>query len=277
MNKLNTFFHKIKKSLFYLTYRTKRFFRVIFKIDQKIYISDKKLLLPPGHLLSLYNYSHKEYDKFLPKIISNIKATESIIDIGANIGDTLFRLINSNSKPNFYCIEADEFFFKYLKKNKDFLDPYLQENIFLIKELVGDNLTGNLSKSSTGTKTLIESSSGNKTKKLDQIIKDHKIENIKLIKVDVDGYDYNVLFSAMNEISKNKPDLFFEYFILNETSQEGYIKLIKKLFDVGYSNWIILDNYGSIILETKNINDILKLIERSNKNKTVFDIYCKFY
>ena len=157
MVKINLFLHKINKSLFYLTYKILRILRVFFNIDQKIYISNKQILLPPGHLLSLYNYSHKEYDKFIPKIIRNFKENDSIIDIGANVGDTLYRLIDSNSKPNFYCIEADEYFFKYLAKNKELLALNLKKNVFLIKELVGDNLVGNLSQSSTGTKTLIES------------------------------------------------------------------------------------------------------------------------
>lgn len=276
MVKVNPLFYKINTSLFYLLYKIKRIFRVFFKIDQKIYISNKKILLPPGHLLSLYNYTHKEYDKFLPKIVSGFKVTDSIIDIGANVGDTLYRLIDSNPKLNYYCIEADEYFFKYLEKNKELLDHNLQNNIFLIKELVGNNLIGNLSQSSTGTKRLIESNSGIKTKKLDQIIKDHKIENIKLIKVDVDGYDYNVLFSAFEEIGRNKPDLFFEYLILNETGQTGYIELIDKLFAMGYSSWIILDNYGLVILETKNYNDVLEVIKKSYQKNAFLDIYCKF-
>jgi hypothetical protein len=81
-------------------------------------------------------------------------------------------------------------------------------------------------KSNLGSKFLVESADGLEAKSLDEIIIDRNIQNIKLIKVDVDGYDYNVLLSAMNEIKKNKPSLFFEYMSLNKTE---YIELIKKL------------------------------------------------
>jgi len=276
MAKINIFFHKISKSLFYFKYKFKRMLRVFFKIDQKIYIGNKKILLPPGHLLSLYESFYPEYDRFLPKVISEIKNEESIIDIGANVGDTLFRLINKNAKPYYYCIEADNHFFEYLKKNKKFLDLNLQNKIVLIKELVGNQLIGNLSETTTGTKSLVQSNLGTKSKKLDDIILNHNIKNIRLIKVDVDGYDYNILFSAINEITKNKPDIFFEYMILDEAGQKGYLKLIEKLNEIGYSNWTLLDNYGSIIIENKSYLDIINRTKSALVKNSIFDIYCKF-
>ena len=273
---IKTFFQKLSKYLFYLRYRLKRQLRIFFRIDQTIYIDNKKIILPPGHLLSLYESLYPEYDRFLPKVISKIKENESIIDIGANVGDTLLRFLNINTKPFFYCIEADDFFFKYLKKNKKSFDINTHNNIFLIKTLVGDQLQGNLSESTTGTKSLIQSNVGTKSKKLDDIILHYNIKNIKLIKVDVDGFDYNILFSAINELTNNKPDIFFEFMPLNESGKKSYIKLIEKLNEIGYSNWTILDNYGSIIFENKTYLEVKNIFKSALIKKTIFDIYCNF-
>jgi len=273
MRNQNLFFQKIKKILFYFKYNFNRKLRIFFNTDQKITIGDRKIILPPEHPLSMYNSLYKEYDKFLPKIIENIKHNESIIDIGANVGDTLFRLVNINTKPNYYSIEGDEYFFKYLKKNKELLEENIQYKVTLINELVGKNLVGNLTETfNPGSRSLVESNEGTKTKTLDEIIINYKIVNIKLIKVDVDGYDYNVLFSAMNEIKKNKPDLFFEYMNLNKVD---YIELIEELFKIGYSNWTVLNNYGYIIFENKYHNDVIKLINTEKKDNINIDIYCK--
>jgi len=266
-------FQKIKKILFYFKYNFERKLRIFFNIDQKIKIDDRKIILPPEHPLSMWSSLYKEYDKFLPKIIESIKFNESIIDIGANVGDTLFRLVHANKKPNYYSIEGDEYFFKYLKKNKELLEENIKQKVTLINELVGKNLVGNLTQTSNpGSKFLVESKNGTKTKTLDEIIINYKIENIKLIKVDVDGYDYNVLFSAMNEIKNNKPDLFFEYMNLNKND---YIQLIEELFKIGYSNWTVLNNHGSIIFENKRHNDVIKLINNEKKDNIIIDIYCK--
>ena len=273
---IKSFFRKFNKSLFYLKYNFKRQLRIFFKIDQIIYIDNKKIILPPGHLLSLYESVYPKYDRFLPTVIGKIKENEVIIDIGANIGDTLFRLLNINTRPYYYCIEADNFFFEYLQKNKKSLDVNIQNKIILIKTFVGDQLQGNLSETTTGTKSLIESDLGIKSKKLDDIIMEYKIKNIKLIKVDVDGYDYNILFSAINELKNNKPDIFFEYMPLDESGKKNYLRLIEKLNEIGYSNWTMLDNYGTIIFENKGYIDVIDKTKSTLIKKNVFDIYCKF-
>ncbi len=273
---IKSFFRKFNKFLFYLKYNFKRQLRIFFKIDQIIYIDNKKIILPPGHLLSLYESVYPKYDRFLPTVIGKIKENEVIIDIGANIGDTLFRLLNINTRPYYYCIEADNFFFEYLQKNKKSLDVNIQNKIILIKTLVGDQLKGNLSETTTGTKSLIESDLGIKSKKLDDIIMEYKIKNIKLIKVDVDGFDYNILFSAINELKNNKPDIFFEYMPLDESGKKNYLRLIEKLNEIGYSNWTMLDNYGSIIFENKGYIDVIDKTKSTLIEKNVFDIYCKF-
>lgn len=264
---------KLKKKFFYFQYNLIRRIRILFNIDQKILIDGQELILPPGHLLTLYKYLYPKYDKFLPKLLSTMNGNMSIIDIGANVGDTLVRLIASNSKLNYYSIEADEYYFKYLKKNKEKIKLNTQTKIKLIKELVGLNLIGKLSVTSSGTKSLIEGSHGIKTKKLDEIILEYNIDNIALIKVDVDGYDYNVLLSGMNQIKKYKPVLFFEYMSLNEL---GYVDLINKLNEIGYKNWSVLNNYGAIIFENKGYIDILNLIKLETKNNIIVDIYCKW-
>ena len=273
---IKTFFKKISMSLFYLKYNFKRQLRIFFKIDQLIYIDDKKIISPPGHLLSLYEAVYPKYDRFLPTVIGKIKENEVIIDIGANIGDTLFRLLNSNTKPYYYCIEADNLFFEYLQKNKKSLDINIQNKIILIKTLVGDQLKGNLSETTTGTKSLIKSDLGIKSKKLDDIIMEYKIKNIKLIKVDVDGFDYNILFSAINELKINKPDIFFEYMPLDDLGKKNYLRLIEKLNEIGYSNWTMLDNYGSVIFENKSYIDVINQTKSALIKKNIFDIYCKF-
>ena len=127
---IKSFFRKFNKFLFYLIYNFKRQLRIFIKINQIIYIDNKKIILPPGHLLSLYESVYPKYDKFLPTVIGKIKEIEAIIDIGANIGDTLFRLLNINTRPYYYCIEADNFFFEYLQKNKKSLDVNIQNKIF---------------------------------------------------------------------------------------------------------------------------------------------------
>jgi hypothetical protein len=146
----------------------------------------------------------------------------------------------------------------------------------LIKLLVGQKLQGKLIVNH-GTKSLLVNSKNSdankviKSKNLDEIIVKYNIKNIKLIKCDVDGYDYNFILSGINYIKKNTPDIFFEYHKLNESSQVNYISIINILFDIGYKNWTLLNNYGKIIFKKINKKDLINLI---NSNEKIFDIYC---
>lgn len=275
MIKIRSILLKIYKIFFSLSYKIKRFLRIFFKIDQKMSIGNKKLLMPPEHNLSWYNFIYKEYDKYLPVLVSKISANSSVIDIGANIGDTVYRMLNSNPNLKYYCIEADDYFYGYLEKNKNLLNENLKERVILINELVGENIKGVLHKSEGGTATLIENENGIKSKTLDQIIDEYKIENIKLIKSDIDGYDYNALNSGMIEIENNKPDLFFECATLQKNSHEGFVSIVKKLEKIGYKNWSLLDNYGTVIFESRKCIDVLNFLDRRKGDEFAVDIFCK--
>jgi FkbM family methyltransferase len=267
---------KIKKILFYFFYKLKKSIRILFSVDQNITLGSLKIILSPDHNLSLYSKLYPEYDKFISTIVKNFPKNTSVLDIGANVGDTVCRLIQSNRKLHYYCIEADDFFFNYLNLNINNFKKKFPYKIDLIKLLVGQKLQGKLI-GNHGTKSLLVDSKSSdinkvlKSKKLDEIIIKYNIRNISLIKCDVDGYDYNVIFSGINYIKKYTPDIFFEYHKLNKSSQVNYISIINTLFDIGYKNWTILNNYGKIIFNKINKYDLITLI---NSNQKIFDIYC---
>ena len=265
-------YNKIRKIIFYFNYKLLRKLRIFLNKDQIIYINNQKIFLPPGHLLSLYDQLYPKYDHFISKIVEKMEINKSVIDIGANVGDTLARFLKNNSELKYYSIEADDYFFKYLKKNKEENFTKFNDRVYIIKELVGYELVGNLTNTDTGTKSLVINKNGLKSKALDEIISENNIENIGLIKVDVDGYDHNVLLSGIKNIEKYKPYLFFEFMSEN---YDGYKLLLDKLNTLGYEEWTILNNYGDIIMENKNFEEAKKIIDISDKNKKYIDIFCK--
>ena len=103
--------HKINRKLFFLNYNFLQYIRKLLNINQRVLVGKLTLDLPPHHLFSLYQKLYKKYDKFLINLTKNFKKNESIIDIGANVGDTLYEFLKINKRPNFYCIEGDNFFF----------------------------------------------------------------------------------------------------------------------------------------------------------------------
>ena len=243
---------------------------MIFNIDQILDLNGKQLILPPDHLLSLYNMIYPEYDKFLADQLKG-KNNLSIIDIGANVGDSLIRILSNDN--DYYCIEPDDYFLKYLKINVDnHINNYKNIKIKIINELVGEELEGFLDNKNGTAKISKDYKIGKKrySKRLDEIILFNKIKKIDVIKCDTDGYDVNVLKSGFKTIKKFKPILFFEYLNIKSSQIKEYINFIYDLNLIGYNKFFILNSYGNIILKD---NDIKK-IELIMTNKIMVDIYC---
>tara|TARA_X000000950_G_scaffold278491_1_gene369525 strand:+ start:21128 stop:21961 length:834 start_codon:yes stop_codon:yes gene_type:complete len=264
--------HKIKKICFYNSYSILQFYRIIFGINQTIGINNWSLILPPKHLFSLYKKEHKYYDKYLVNLSKRLNKSDSIIDIGANVGDTLYQIINKKSNFKYFCVEGDKFFASYLKKNIANLPIFNQKKIKVIEEIVGKNLIGNLI-GTGGTKSFKYDKSGRKSKTLNEIVNYNKIKNIKIIKVDVDGHDYNIINSGLKIIKKFNPIIYFEIMIIDKFSVKNYKNTIYKLNQIGYKKWTILDNYGNKIFENENTSFFLKYIEKF-KFGDLYDIAC---
>ena len=264
--------HKINRKLFFLNYNLLQYIRKLLNINQRVLVGKLTLDLPPHHLFSLYQKLYKKYDKFLINLTKNFKKNESIIDIGANVGDTLYEFLKINKRPNFYCIEGDKFFFSYLNLNINKIKPNIKSNIFSINELVGSNLKGNLV-GKGGTKFLIKHKKGIKTKSLDLIVRENKIVNIKLVKIDVDGYDYNVIESGLGILKKNKPIIYFEFMLIEKDSLAHYKRIIIKLEKLGYKTWTLLDNYGNTIFKNQTTKHLLSFIKYS-KLGDLYDVAC---
>lgn len=249
-------------------------------ISVKYNFGNISILLPLNHRLPEFQIMNPKYDKFLPVICQQIQTDEVIIDIGANVGDTLASIVEKNSKPTFLCIEGNDEFFSYLEINIKRIKKKIKDiKIFASKHLVGKNINNVLLKRKEGTARAIIGNGNLKTKTLDEILidfNDHK--NIKLIKIDTDGFDYDVLDSSMETIERYKPILFFECYYEFEFQKEGYKNSIKSLISKGYKEWIIFDNYGEIISKTNSLEKIIDYIEyiwdqKYNLKKNINDYY----
>ncbi len=240
-----------------------------------------EILMPENHSLPIYLAQHKYYSRNLPRIAAILKEHIdgfSMIDVGANVGDTI-ALVRSLSNFPILAIEGDENFYEVLNKNKD-----LFSNVEICRALLGqhdeaihasveDN--SGTAKIYTGEKNRIEITT------LDRIIKMHKsFELSKLLKVDTDGFDVLVMLGGWNFICSQKPVLFFEYHseYLRQNKTNG-VAFLEKLNSIGYDNVIYYDNYGKLLTsfalnKTELIRDLDNYMR--GQEKLYYDI-CVFH
>jgi FkbM family methyltransferase len=232
--------------------------------------------LTPDHLLPAYQKNHPKYDRFLPVLVTYLERGCVIVDVGANVGDSLAAMAEKNKVASYICIEADELFFQILEKNVITIKKQLQElKVETLQALVGKAITGVVLEGKDGSKHAVLSKTGQiASRALDEILAGKS--SIRLLKSDVDGFDYDVIDSAMGLIQKHKPILYFECQYENENQMAGYLSTLNQLTKVGYTDWTVFDNFGAKILRTKSeemVGQLIAYIWQQNTHKTTRTIY----
>jgi FkbM family methyltransferase len=228
------------------------------------------ILLPADHMLPIYQLRHHKYDRLLPCLVGHLPANETIVDVGANVGDTLAAMAESNATLNYICIEPDGLYFEYLQRNIHRIRRALTGvTISAVKSLVGKNVSGVSLEGVSGTKHAVQNQHGGiASVPLDRLLADAACSNIRLIKSDVDGFDYDVLDSSISIVRAQKPMLYFECQCNHEYQVDGYAKTLLWLESEGYCDWTIFDNYGEIVVRTKLVSELIQQM-RNIWNQTV--------
>jgi len=181
------------------------------------------------HTLPYYQQQHKLYDRFLPHLAKSL--TGSVIDVGANVGATMAAMAQANPQLDFFCAEPQEHNYVALQQNKKIVEDKLQTKVRIMKNTIG----------TVGVS-------------LNAVVEefDYKPD---LIKVDVDGMDYDVLNSYKFD---QQPMLYFEADYQTETQLELFKKLIYDLNVRGYTKYFLFDNFGAFMgaVEHDEINHI---------------------
>lgn len=249
--------------------------------EERIYkINNYEIILPPEHCLDIYQRKFKKYDKFLPELSKYI-TDGVIIDIGANVGDTLYGVLQSASTTKYICIEPEPYFFSYLKRNVQRLPESEQKRVTLFNSAISAEHKVLSFSSKNGTAHQDKNGKHNIfTKTIDDIIEEFNspIEDYKLIKIDTDGYDYDCILSGQKFFLKTSAAVFWENEISDTDALNKYTKAIRFLLCCGYTKFYIFDNYGNFITTTigEDILYLLKYQLEASVNIYYFDILaCK--
>lgn len=239
----------------------------VFKINE--YSIQISYLHKLPDLQKIYPY----YDKFLNHFVKYLPSNSIVVDVGANVGDTLLSMVSSNSKLEYLCIEPDDKFFFDLEKNIQILKK--KNNTLMIKavkELVGLEIN-NVSLSGSDSSKHAEPGKGLiKSKKLSTIFDELNLKSsrLSLLKTDVDGFDWDVINSSY-DLLDSCPYLYFECFHSNEYQLNNYKKLFQNLKMKGYENFLFFDNFGkkiSTVSDIKIVNELLEYTKRSHKQRS---------
>ena len=229
-----------------------------------------------SHMLDVYKKKYPLYDLFLAHICSNFSGL--IIDVGANIGDTAISIFSKNDRSFIVGVEPDEDFGKTciqnIRKNK-LEDRFLLVDKFITNEKGNFKIEKNKS-GSTGSKVATDEPTTNSSisfSELVLLIPKEQLLSIDMLKIDTDGYDWDIIDSYCESIESHSHVkarfVFFELqtFLNNigladKDRADRTLKhksAIERLYRNGYDSFTLFDNFGTYLMTTSAIEEIISI------------------
>lgn len=239
-----------------------------------------------SHMLDVYKKKYPLYDLFLEQISSNFDGL--IIDIGANIGDTAISIFSKNDRSFIVGVEPDEDFCKICRQNIE--KNHLQQRFLLVDKFISGE-KGNFkieknSSHSTGSKIQVDDASTSNSisfAELMQLIPQEKRAAFDLVKIDTDGFDWDVLDSYCDSLQNANADrarfVFFEFqtFLNNigftdpdrASRTQKYQSALERLYQNNYDSFALFDNFGTYLMTTSSIAEIVSLSDYIGRSQLV--------
>jgi FkbM family methyltransferase len=229
-------------------------------------------IIMPGNnpLISLYKYQPDANQEIavLAKLVAKKYPDAVIIDIGANVGDTI-AVVKSLVEIPVIAVEGDDFSFSFLKQNATQFS-----NVILLQAFLGEEqkkMAVTMGKDGWNN-TIIPDEKGSRQlelKTMDELLQEENLfhQNLKLLKIDTEGFDTIILRGCTKLITAHKPVLFFEYNGENMRliNENGYSTLLQ-MKNFGYSRVHVYDCINNLILVTTLDNEnLLKQLDRYSK------------
>jgi FkbM family methyltransferase len=231
------------------------------------------LRLPAEHALPGYQRSHRLYDRLLASFAPE-PFDGWIIDIGANVGDSVAALASGPPKK-FLCVEPVPTFFSYLSLNAQTIESD-GSLLYLVNKAISGHMGTVILAEGAGTARQGDVGVEAVSVTLDDLVSEVcGSEPVSFIKCDVDGHDADALLSGSQTIERHRPIVFFECDVQKKADERGYFELVRFLKRAGY-RFACFDNFGLPIFDTsemETVEQVITYITRLKEQKSTRTFY----
>jgi FkbM family methyltransferase len=244
--------------------------------------------LPAGHRLDVYRAAHPLYDlhvQHIGAVLLKKYPQMWAVDIGANVGDTAAAISAASAIPT-VCVEGDPFYFSWLEGNARRIGDWVRPVAMFVGKLQQAIPVGRIIRQQ-GTARL---AAGNGVARnqlpvhmapINVVLSAYAGHSFKLMKIDTDGHDFEILCSSAGWIAEHRPVVLFE---CDTSFRPDGMAEAKRTFELlrelGYRRHVFFDNYGNpLVIDDGSVDAMLRAIEQLDSTRQLrhgvqyFDVY----
>lgn len=213
----------------------------------------------------------QEWDAVLGPIIQALVAGPApfMCEVGSNIGSSTRQLLKAAPGAQMLCFEPSNRFRSFLERNL-FLAGHSAE---VLPYIVGKEAGVAVIHSNETSGTVLPAPHLPTAQESPMVRLDDVLEGrppLDFLKVDTDGFDFEVLLGAEQTIRRDRPVIFFEYAPSFYANGEG-VSGLRQLQAMGYRRLHLLDPAGKYLLTTQDAEEAHARSTR-NQHGTYCDI-----
>ena len=221
-----------------------------------VVVDGRELVMPLSHELPVHRARHPDYSRNLGRVaaaLDEARPGAPVVDIGANVGDSVAIIRDQVPEAPILCIEGDAQFLPYLHHNVRDLAGVEVAPVY-VRHAAADG--GQMAVVRVGgTAALVDqagvvSADAITTRSLDDILTDHpRFAHPRMLKVDTDGHDADILLQAEHVLAAARPVVFFEFdppmaANVGGTDPHAALDLLARL---GYRRSLFFANTGALV------------------------------
>lgn len=219
----------------------------LFLQNPVLVVRNVKMYLPlfyVDHIQKII-YQHRDFyeTETLAFLKLHYKQFESVIDIGTNIGNHLLYWCSEMGTKQVICFEPNDFNRAVLLKNIELnhLQPIVTVHSCAVGAEGGKGVQSNFTLGNTGMNRVDKVSDAATASTIEiKRLDDFAVNNVDFIKIDVEGFEVDVLKGAAGTLTKHKPVLMIEVFASSKKEVDALMQ------QYGYRALITLEEYNCI-------------------------------
>jgi FkbM family methyltransferase len=255
------------------------------------YLYGRSMRMPAEHPLPAVLHHFPQYNRPLAVAITAIASSSSgnpnltVVDVGANIGETVAVIEQLVPDVSYLCIEADDDIARICRFNHRG-NPRVEVEQCYIGEDAGSLVMLQDDGRANPTTKLIDQANFDESSNYGRLVRLDTVagpfvdahHGLSLIKVDTEGYDFSVLRSGPRLIERYRPALYFEWFpdLLTDLQEEVW-NGFDYLEGFGYLHFVFFSSQGDYYCHLSSPDHfVLKsLASTASQNKSLlyFDVF----